>query len=495
MYGLFREYAYFAMNYEMAFRTCMELDKALAAVKDSDFPDKFYYYAEIARQYYFFEEYEQARYFYEKIIENPALAYGQRILETAWNHLGLIYRNHYGDLEKSDSCFCRIISIKPDSPGAPSPTSTAVARFTLQDEHELWVAIAKGNLGTNACLRGDYDAAIPLLAYSVEKTVENNPFNYPYAIGKALTLSKIYIRSKQLPQAKHYIGRASVFFDKLRGSQHSESDKNNPDILAEYYQVQSLYYRALGDHEQALLHADSAALMRERMAEEFNRDKLHRVEQYAGQLKLDAERLRGKTYRQGLTAAVLACLALIALLTMLFRLYRQKQAAYQALTLKAQQWAFARTEPAASASPDAGSDSNGTAENGCPTPEQAPGAAGLPDATCRHYYDLLLQLMEESRLYSNSDITLDLIARRMSVNRAYLSQAVNRYAGGNFSTFVNEFRIREAVRLLSDAKSQKFSIEGIAFEAGFSDRKTFHRVFKKFTGLTPTAFRQSLPGK
>jgi len=41
---------------------------------------------------------------------------------------------------------------------------------------------------------------------------------------------------------------------------------------------------------------------------------------------------------------------------------------------------------------------------------------------------------------------------------------------------------------LSEKNTQIYSIEGIAFEAGFSDRRNFYRLFKKMTGLSPTQF-------
>jgi len=102
--------------------------------------------------------------------------------------------------------------------------------------------------------------------------------------------------------------------------------------------------------------------------------------------------------------------------------------------------------------------------------------------------------MVETQIYCNPDATLDYVAKLMNINRVYLSQAINRITGDHFNPFINEFRIKEAVRLMSDARSKNITIEGIAIDAGFYDRKTFYRVFKKSTGVTPATFRRNLQG-
>jgi len=68
---------------------------------------------------------------------------------------------------------------------------------------------------------------------------------------------------------------------------------------------------------------------------------------------------------------------------------------------------------------------------------------------------------------------------------------VSRCTGKTFKTWLNEYRIKEAVRLLSDKDNPNISIETVAWDAGFNDRKTFHRIFKSTTGLSPTDFKKN----
>jgi AraC-like DNA-binding protein len=59
-----------------------------------------------------------------------------------------------------------------------------------------------------------------------------------------------------------------------------------------------------------------------------------------------------------------------------------------------------------------------------------------------------------------------------------------------FYDLVNGYRVEEAKRLLLNPNNRSFTILSVGFEAGFNSKTTFNTVFKKFTGLTPTDFRE-----
>jgi len=71
----------------------------------------------------------------------------------------------------------------------------------------------------------------------------------------------------------------------------------------------------------------------------------------------------------------------------------------------------------------------------------------------------------------------------MNINRTYISQAVNRSTRAGFSAFINELRIKEAVRLMSGDSLKNLTMEGIAREAGFNKLhilprlQKIHRIF------------------
>ena len=56
----------------------------------------------------------------------------------------------------------------------------------------------------------------------------------------------------------------------------------------------------------------------------------------------------------------------------------------------------------------------------------------------------------------------------------------------NFSTYLNEFRVRKAQQLMADAR---MSLKDISTACGYSDANYFARVFKRITGQTPSDYR------
>ena len=47
--------------------------------------------------------------------------------------------------------------------------------------------------------------------------------------------------------------------------------------------------------------------------------------------------------------------------------------------------------------------------------------------------------------------------------------------------------------LFSDSqKNEKFSVEAIGKEAGFKTTSSFYLAFKKYTGVTPSSFRNNI---
>lgn len=90
----------------------------------------------------------------------------------------------------------------------------------------------------------------------------------------------------------------------------------------------------------------------------------------------------------------------------------------------------------------------------------------------------------------NNDITLSFLAKKLNTNQKYLSLVINEYYNCNFSTFLNERRIRESCLMLTESTYKNYSIEAISKEAGFTSKSAFNKAFKKYTGLTPSVFQK-----
>jgi len=102
------------------------------------------------------------------------------------------------------------------------------------------------------------------------------------------------------------------------------------------------------------------------------------------------------------------------------------------------------------------------------------------------------ELMEIDKLYQEPELTLQQLADKLEHPYYQVSQAINDGMNKSFYDLVNNYRIEEAKRLLLDPKNMNYTVLSVGFEAGFNSKTTFNTVFKKFTGQTPTAYREKI---
>ena len=102
----------------------------------------------------------------------------------------------------------------------------------------------------------------------------------------------------------------------------------------------------------------------------------------------------------------------------------------------------------------------------------------------------LEQVMINEKPYLNSNLNISELAELIGVHRNTLSMLINDYYHKNFFTFINEYRIEEAKKKLSDRNFDQFSIEGIAKSVGFNSKSVFNPAFRNITGVTPAEFKK-----
>ena len=95
----------------------------------------------------------------------------------------------------------------------------------------------------------------------------------------------------------------------------------------------------------------------------------------------------------------------------------------------------------------------------------------------------LEKLLDVDKIYTKTDLTIEKLAKRLNTNRTYLSQIINDEYNKKYTDFINDFRVKEAMLMLSDPqKTHKYSIEAIAKEAGFNTI-SISTLLKKYPGL------------
>ncbi|MFC2155648.1 two-component regulator propeller domain-containing protein [Acidobacteriota bacterium] len=102
----------------------------------------------------------------------------------------------------------------------------------------------------------------------------------------------------------------------------------------------------------------------------------------------------------------------------------------------------------------------------------------------------LTHLLEYEKVYRDEKISLQSLSKELSVTYHQLSQVINEKLGKNFFDLINGYRIREAKKRLVDPKEKTRSVLAIAYDVGFNTKAAFNRVFKKYTRMTPSQFRQ-----
>lgn len=100
----------------------------------------------------------------------------------------------------------------------------------------------------------------------------------------------------------------------------------------------------------------------------------------------------------------------------------------------------------------------------------------------------LLELFEKEKIYREPDLSLAKVAEMLSITPHQLSQFLNQHLGKSFAAFLNGYRVAEAKeRLLQEPE---VPAAAIGYQCGFNNYTTFHLVFRKFTRMAPTAFRE-----
>lgn len=92
--------------------------------------------------------------------------------------------------------------------------------------------------------------------------------------------------------------------------------------------------------------------------------------------------------------------------------------------------------------------------------------------------------------YMDSNLSLNSVGDFVGISASYLSEVWSETSKEKFSVYLATLRVEKAQQLLS---STKLTIKEIGFRCGFNSVQNFIRVFKKYTGVPPGQFRESLP--
>lgn len=108
-----------------------------------------------------------------------------------------------------------------------------------------------------------------------------------------------------------------------------------------------------------------------------------------------------------------------------------------------------------------------------------------PDSDYTIHAKRILLYMESHYM---QDLSLEHLADLMNLHPHYISRLFKKETGDNFVNYLNTLRIREAQKLLKARCHLPVNVVGQ--RVGFENKHYFTKVFKKYTGITPGAYRE-----
>lgn len=435
-------------DYAKAFSYIHLLEDELEEVTRKEYPDRGQLYFEIGQAYFFFRDYDKAIPYLRKAM-TPSVHYCDRSDLKARNTLGSYYIIR-GEIDSAEHYF-----------------RSAYNSYDMVKSRSKYDALSLSNLGQCLVMRKNYDEAIPYFDAGLQRILVDN--DYTMASEVTVGLANCYIEKGDMRKSKQMIDSSQLYIRK----------SGNTALYRKLYPLMSKYNIKTGNKKLAAAYIDSISASMFGYMEEYSSLKILRAEQALFDLEKtakDEELLYQQQAYKNKVFHGLVVISFMALMLIVFVvLYRKNKKAYQALVLKNQDWAEANTPYRANDAADTPSDD----------------AVQDLDEEDISLMKEVEKLVKNDKIFKDLDLTLDSLSRQMGVNRNYLSKAINKTTGKNFNAYINEYRIKEAIKIMSEEKSDLISIDAIALEVGFNNRISFYQSFKKITGLTPSDFRNN----
>ncbi|MCH2032369.1 MAG: helix-turn-helix domain-containing protein [Tenacibaculum sp.] len=104
-----------------------------------------------------------------------------------------------------------------------------------------------------------------------------------------------------------------------------------------------------------------------------------------------------------------------------------------------------------------------------------------------------LEKIEKKLFFLKEEFNLYTTAKKIGTNTTYLSKIIKEHKKMTFSEYSNDLRIKYIVeKLKTDKTVRAYTTQAIGEIGGYKNAKSFTRIFKKYTGITPFQFIEKI---
>ncbi len=105
---------------------------------------------------------------------------------------------------------------------------------------------------------------------------------------------------------------------------------------------------------------------------------------------------------------------------------------------------------------------------------------------------ILRKAIDYIQEHYSEPVTLNEVAENIYVSTFYISRMFKKELGKSFVDYLNDVRVEKAKELLKDIKYKTYEVAEIV---GISDPHYFSKLFKKYSGMTPSEYRETIAVK
>lgn len=431
-------------NYNKAFEMAILLERKLPLVCEEEYPDKRYAYFKLGEAYYLFKDFDKSiELLKEAITETPPRNFTDCANLDARKIIGICYAN-INQMDTSDYYF-----------------QSTLKSTDMVLNRPVYNAIALSHIACNTMLKGEYEKSLALDLEVLPFLKEGDDYGHLAGMYACQCFSYFGLEESS---------RIAALADSIL--YYAKKDTYNKNKrLKQAYTILGKYNTNRGNADMAQQYNDSLIKIYQREEELYNSQYIVQARQNMANKEIVAKEAEAATQHRLVIFITSVLILSVLTLTVIFIQYRRLRGTYRILAEKSRRWA-----------------------------EQIPedyrlDVKKIPVSSTSEEMAVMQQVhtyIIEEKNYLDPELSLDKLSRELSINRSYLSSAINNVMNRNFNDYVNEYRISEAVRIFNSKDYSQYNIDDIYLACGFNSKRSFYYSFKKITGIPPGEYVKSL---